>query len=81
MNGHVFIAHGDITQLAADAVAFSTSKSLYAVGDLYSSFEANVPGFPEAFGALGRNGDERPTGTTYWLPLERHSVVVVAATG
>jgi hypothetical protein len=81
MKGHVFIAQGDITQLAADAIAYSSSRSMLAAGDLYSSFEAHVPGFAEAFERLGHKDEHRETGATYWLPLERHSVVVVAATG
>ena len=44
MQGHVFIAPGDLTQLSADAIAFSAANSLLTNGDLYSSFDANVPG-------------------------------------
>src|SRR5262245_11734908 len=85
MPGHVFIAPGDITQLAADAIAFSAANSLLTNGNLYSSFDANVPGFREWYGQLRRN-EELPLaiGSTFWLPLgdcRPRGVVVVVSTG
>src|SRR5262249_5364722 len=86
MTGHVFVALGDITQLSADAVAFSASNALGRDGNLYPPFEANGPGVARwSAGRPRRPGALPPVGTTFWLALggERrpHGVVVVVATG
>lgn len=86
MNGHVFIAPGDITQLAADAIAFSASSYLGRDGNLCSSFEANVPGFAAWYRDLFKAREASlPVGSTFWLPLtgptRPHGVVVVVSTG
>jgi hypothetical protein len=86
MTGHIFIAPGDITQLSADAIAFSASTYLGRDGNLCSSFEANVRGFSEWYAVL-HHAQSIPVelGSTYWMPLsaERkpHGVVVVVSTG
>lgn len=83
MTNHVFLAPGDISQLAADAIAFSASSYLGRDGNLCSSFEANVPGFAAWYRSLPR-GDNHPVGATFWMPLENprlHGVVVVVSTG
>jgi hypothetical protein len=86
MAGHIFIAPGDITQLGADAIAFSASRGLSTNGNLYSSFQANVPSFAPWYNRL-RHTQETPCdpGSTFWLPLDPkrrpHGVVVVVATG
>jgi hypothetical protein len=38
VDGHLFVARGDITQLAAHAIAYSTSTGLGAYGALYPAF-------------------------------------------
>jgi hypothetical protein len=87
MPGHVFIAPGDITQLSADAVAYSASNTFGRDGNLYSSFEANVPGFAPWYDWLRKSQKlPCPLGSTFWLPLDpgrkpRGVVVVVAAGG
>jgi hypothetical protein len=81
MIGQVFLAQGDITQLAADAVAFSSSRALHGSGDLYGSFVTHVPGFADAYAELSALNILAETGETFWLALPRHRVVVVAATG
>jgi O-acetyl-ADP-ribose deacetylase (regulator of RNase III) len=40
MKGHLFIAPGDLTQLSADAIAYSASNTLGRDGNLYSAFAA-----------------------------------------
>src|SRR5262245_47664719 len=84
--GHVFIAQGDITRLAADAIAFSASNSLGRDGNLCSSFEANVPGFADWYRQLRRTTPLPTTvGSTFWMPLAAdrnpRGVVVVVSTG
>jgi O-acetyl-ADP-ribose deacetylase (regulator of RNase III) len=82
----VFVAPGDLTQLSADALAYSASNTLGRDGNLYSAFEANVPAFAPWYAGLRRS---RPgpcaIGDTFWLPLgaERppYGLVVVAAAG
>jgi hypothetical protein len=86
MTNHIFIAPGDITQLSADAIAFSASNSLGADGNLYSSFEAHVEGFAEFLGELRRSQElPCPVGSTFWMPSRQprkpHGVVVVVSTG
>ena len=49
MSGHIFIVHGDITQLAAHAIAYSTSTALDTTGHLYSSFQKHLPDFIKQF--------------------------------
>jgi hypothetical protein len=86
MTPHIFIAPGDLTQLSADAVAYSASHYLGRDGNSYSSFEVNVPGFAAWFESV-RSRQLLPLepGTTFWLPLsaERrpYGVIVVVATG
>src|SRR5207248_8508467 len=86
MTGHIFIAPGDITQLSADAIAFSASTYLGRDGNLCSSFEANVPGFSQWYAEL-HHSQTIPVelGSTYWMPLKAdrkpHGVVVVVSAG
>jgi hypothetical protein len=86
MTGHVFIAPGDLTQLAADAVAFSASNTLGRNGNLYSAFATNLPAFAPWYDDLRRRQNlPLEVGATFWLPLEDQArpagVVVVVATG
>lgn len=85
MSGHIFIVHGDITQLAADAIAYSTSTALDTTGHLYSSFKKHLPEFIRRYRAEARGHRPCEVGDTLWVELpERHrprGVVVVAATG
>lgn len=46
VEGRVFIAPGDLTQIAAHAVAYSTSTHVAGYGDMYPSFSQQVPRFP-----------------------------------
>lgn len=86
MQGHLFIAPGDITQLAADAIAYSTSLYFGHSGNLYPSFVEHVPGFAEAYGSLTTEKRGRAAvGDAFWLGLGGGRpcgvVVVVAAAG
>ncbi len=86
MTGHIFIAPGDITQLSADAIAFSASTYLGRDGNLCSSFEANVPSFAEWYADLRRSLTiPVELGSTFWMPLNEerkpHGVVVAVSTG
>jgi hypothetical protein len=82
--GHLFVIHGDLTQLFADAVVYSTSRGLDGGGDLFSAFNRNVPGFGAALQALR---DARPSlepGQAFWiLPPAKDipGVVGAASTG
>lgn len=83
MEGHLFIAHGDLTQLTADAIAFSSSRSLAASGDLYSSFVANVPDFAEGLEQVRARVGRLDLGATEWMPLKSGKpagVVITVAT-
>jgi SIR2-like protein len=77
VENHVFVVHGDITQIQADALAFSTSGSFEPTGDLYSSFAERFPGFRQAYARLGRAHQGDAVGTTHWIAP--NLVVVVAA--
>src|SRR6476469_9736991 len=86
MDGHIFVAPGDITRLAADAIAYSTSTYLAKNGSLYSSFESRIPQFVGGYQAIRQEFRNRcRPGDAYWLPLHGqdrpHGIVVVIATG
>jgi hypothetical protein len=80
MGGDIFVVNGDLTQLAAHAVAFSTSTALQGGGNLYPAFARHLPDFAPLYAALPR---PCRVGDSFWLPLPGdHSprgVVVVAA--
>ena len=82
MDGHIFVVNGDITQLKAHAVAYSTSTALREDGNLYPAFRNHLPEFVPLFAALPRPCQ---LGEAFWLPLPGqrlpHGVVVVAAAG
>lgn len=84
MNGHLFIALGDITQLSAHAIAYSANDALDRDGNLYSAFAAHVPGFADKYDRLRKENRPRRIGDTFWLPLDtgrlpRGVVAVVSA--
>jgi hypothetical protein len=84
VDGQVVVAPGDITQLAAHAVAYSTSTRLGGSGAMYPSFRDQIPDFAAWFEDLGRRHEgECRVGDTFWMPLRPdvrpHGVVVVAA--
>jgi hypothetical protein len=86
VEGHLFIAPGDITQLSAHAIAYSASNSLGRDGNLYSAFAANVPGFVEWYDRQRpKSGQLREVGDTFWMPLADgtlpRGVVAVVSTG
>jgi len=85
MGGDIYITQGDLTQLAAHAVVFSTSPEMRGTGLLQSAFAAQVPGFSERFAKLRRDhGGKATTGDAYWLPLGeplRRGAVIVVSTG
>ena len=86
MDGRLFIARGDISQLAAHAVAYSSSTHLVGYGALYPSFRDHVPGFAAWFDELGRTrGGDCNIGDTFWLSLgasrRPHGIVVVVSAG
>jgi hypothetical protein len=86
MAGQLFIAPGDLTQLAAHAVAFSASNTMSTNGNLYPAFRDNVPGFAGWFASLWPpRGEPYPVGSAFWLdlsgPQKPFGVVAVASTG
>jgi O-acetyl-ADP-ribose deacetylase (regulator of RNase III) len=85
MGGNIFIVQGDITQLAADAIAYSTSTALDTSGLLFSSFKKHLPEFVKRYCAEARQHRPCHVGDTLWIDLPHQGkprgVVVVAATG
>jgi hypothetical protein len=85
MAGHIFIVQGDITQLAADAIAYSTSTALDTSGLLFSSFKKNLPEFVKRYRVEARLHRPCAVGHTLWIELpggqKPRGVVVAAATG
>src|SRR4051794_40388453 len=84
MDGHIFVAPGDVTRLAAHAIACSTSTHLLGSGAMHPAFRENVPGFADWFDGLAREHAGRcEVGDTFWMPLRTdarpHGVVVVVA--
>src|SRR5689334_9661642 len=82
MGGDIFVVNGDLTQLTAHAVAYSTSTALGAGGNLHPAFAHHLPDFARLYAALPR---PCKVGDSFWLPLpgdrSPRGVVVVAATG
>ncbi len=84
MNGSIFIVQGDITQLAADVVAYSTSTAFDTSGHLHSSFKKNLPEFVRRYRAEARPHGPCEVGATLWIDMpgdKPRGVVAVAATG
>lgn len=73
MSGHLFVVHGDIAQLAADALVYPTD--LYGrPGHLHKAFCRHIPGFEAAYAqGLREEGllDRRRlfAGDTFWVPI------------
>jgi hypothetical protein len=82
VDGHIFVVNGDLTQLTAHAVAYSTSTSLQPDGNLYPAFARQVPDFARQFAELPRPCQ---VGDSFWLPLPGddlpRGIVVVASAG
>src|SRR3954470_4528851 len=82
--GHnrIYVAHGDLTQLQADAVAYSTSAELDDTGNMFPAFERHLRGFAGQYRATAARNGHAAAGDTFWLPLDtrrpRGVVVVVA---
>src|SRR5262245_35736000 len=84
--GRVFIAHGDLTQLRADAIVYSASTGLLTLGHLHGPFVRRFPWFADEYAA--RVQRERPEGVgsalghAFWLrePADGPGVIVVAST-
>jgi hypothetical protein len=87
MAGHLFIACGDITDLVADAVAYSTSTYTGGSGHLSCAFERCIPGFDAALADIRlETGGTLQLGQAVWrrLPGDRvqpRGLIVVASTG
>lgn len=85
VSGDLLIAQADITQLAADAVVYSTDPRLGGNGQLYSAFCARFPGFAARLRELQRSTQDRKTGDAFWMPLDTrtppYGVVAVVSTG
>jgi O-acetyl-ADP-ribose deacetylase (regulator of RNase III) len=87
MAGDVFVAHVDITHVAADVIILSTSSFLDGTGAAFPAFRERFPGFEEAFWNVARANRNRrlPIGETFWVATPGHGrvrgVVVVVATG
>lgn len=85
MPADVLIAQADITQLAADAVVYSTDPLFRGSGQLYSAFCAHIPDFAARLKQLRSISANRKTGDAYWIPIpggrRPYGVVVVVSTG
>ena len=91
--GEIFIVHGDITQITADAIAYPTSIATWKdiPGELTPAFDKHYPGVTAQWEAMRAQKAEETTrphfdyGESFWIPLgEEHApygVVVVAAGG
>ena len=89
--GEIFIVHGDITQITADAIAYSTSivVSKDIEGKMRLAFDKHLPGVTAHWGERrAKEGKGRryfDFGESFWIPLESghapYGVVVVAAGG
>ena len=89
--GEIFIVHGDITQITADAIAYSTSivvgKDIE--GKMRSAFEDHLPGVTAQWGERrvkeGKGRKHFDFGESFWIPLASghapFGAVVVAAGG
>src|SRR5437879_3931706 len=78
----IYVAHGDLTQLQADAVAYSTNAELDDTGNMFPAFERHLRGFAAQYRAAAARNGHAAAGDTFWLPLDtqrpRGVVVVVA---
>jgi O-acetyl-ADP-ribose deacetylase (regulator of RNase III) len=86
MAGDVFVAHADITHLAADALVLSTASDLSGTGAAHGAFCERYKGFAQAFRDLSEaDPGWWPVGETFWIPTQGHGrvrgVVVVVAVG
>ncbi len=89
MAGHLFIACGDIADLHADVVAYSTSNYLNGGGHLHASFVRSIPGFKDALKDVCREaGVPCEVGQAFWRRLagpgdatRPRGIVIVAAAG
>jgi hypothetical protein len=82
MNGHVFVAHGDLTQVQADVLVYTTDWYLHP-GMLRQAFRARFPAFDEWFAALPLT--RRPphsVGSIFWYdpPGEKPRILAVVVT-
>jgi hypothetical protein len=85
VDGQVFVVRGDLSQLAAHAVGYSTDTFLNS-GHLSSAFAAHFPGFREWRRKTAREHPRgSPVGQAFWFPagFERRplGVVVAVSTG
>ena len=76
MSGHLYIVHGDVSQLSADALVYSTNQNGHR-GHMHEAFRQHIPGFEEAYAqALQREGlsggRALSAGETLWVPLARY---------
>ena len=81
MSGSLYVAHGDVSQLSADVLVYSTDQSGQP-GHLYRAFCLHVPGFEVAYKeACQREGLSGGRwllpGETFWvlLPFDKQSAV------
>jgi O-acetyl-ADP-ribose deacetylase (regulator of RNase III) len=84
LENYLYIIRGDITQLRADAITYSTSKMIRGDGQLYASFRDKIPGFAAKFEELSHTTGVRNSGDSHWLPLPGDfpkGVIVTISTG
>jgi O-acetyl-ADP-ribose deacetylase (regulator of RNase III) len=67
---YLYIIRGDITQLRADAISYSTGKMFRGDGQLYASFRDRLPGFAQKFKELSNIEGTRNLGDSHWVALD-----------
>ena len=78
MSGHLYIIHGDVSQLSADVLVYSTDQTGNP-GHMHEAFCRHVPGFEAAYAQARQDAgltDHRrrlSAGETFWVPLLSHA--------
>lgn len=83
-DNNLFLAQGDITQICAHALVYSTDLWGHA-GYLFAAFSQAFPDFAERYEQARGERECLEEGDTFWLPLSDmqrpHGIVVVVTRG
>jgi O-acetyl-ADP-ribose deacetylase (regulator of RNase III) len=91
MSSDVFIVHGDLTRLTADAIVLSTSTYMDGAGLSFPDFADRYPELEKGYREMAPHFRGRPIGDAFWVPTPNHlpasgrggvgGIVVVLAAG